>query len=46
MIARSDRIAATPALVGFVPLVEIDLNDGFRAARMSPSGRVESFVNQ
>ena len=27
MIARSDRIAAVTAVVGFVPPVEIDFND-------------------
>ena len=30
------------ALVSFVPLVEIDLSDRFRAARMSGQGRARS----
>ena len=35
MIARADKITAVTA-----PIVETDLKDRFRAARMSASGRV------
>jgi len=35
MIARADKITAVTA-----PIVETDLNDRFRAARMSASGRL------
>jgi hypothetical protein len=39
MIARADKITAVTA-----PIVETDLNDRFRAARMSASGRKQPVV--